>query len=67
MSKFDPSRQNRLRTRLWKCFCYGELDYDIPEGSNGAFFSETPVVAAKAGIKPWIFIDDLNAQRRAPY
>ena len=37
MSKFESSRQNRLRTRLWKCFCYGELDYDIPEGSKGVF------------------------------
>ena len=49
MSKFESSRQNRLRTRLWKCFCYGELDYDIPEGSKAAFFSQT--LESELGVK----------------
>ena len=47
MRKFESSRQNRLRTRLWKCFCYGELDYDISKGSKGAFlFANTGCAAS---------------------
>ena len=36
----------------YKRFCYGELDYDILEGSKGAFFSETPVVFRSLTVSP---------------